>query len=191
MFKDLVLADRSYRGYKPEKRFTKEELLELIDYARLCPASSNKQPLKFCPVWQEDLVPRIQAQTKWAMQLPELHLPYPGQEPTAFIIVCHDTDVVPYHEHYRVDVGITSHTILLAATERGLGGCMIGCFNPKEISRILSLPENILPMLVLALGEPNESISLVDLENGESTAYYRDENGNHYVPKRRLKDIIL
>ena len=46
-------------------------------------------------------------------------------------------------------------------------------------------------MLVVAIGEPKETIVLKEIDEGESIAYYRDENDVHYVPKRKLKDIIL
>lgn len=30
-----------------------------------------------------------------------------------------------------------------------------------------------------------------EIEEGENIAYYRDENDVHYVPKRKLEDIII
>ena len=47
MFKDLVKACRSYRGYDESRKVTREELMEFVDCARLTPASSNKQVLKY------------------------------------------------------------------------------------------------------------------------------------------------
>ena len=48
-----------------------------------------------------------------------------------------------------------------------------------------------MPMLVVAIGEPEEKIVLEDVEPEESTNYYRDEQDVHYVPKRKLKDIVF
>ena len=45
--------------------------------------------------------------------------------------------------------------------------------------------------LVIALGKPKEIVKIVDLPESGSTAYYRDENGVHYVPKRSVKEIII
>ena len=36
-----------------------------------------------------------------------------------------------------------------------------------------------------------EKIVLVDVEPEESTNYYRNEQDVHYVPKRKLKDIVF
>ena len=44
--------------------------------------------------------------------------------------------------------------------------------------------------LVLALGKPVEEVKIVDLPESGSTAYYRDENNVHYVPKRSVEDLI-
>ena len=34
-------------------------------------------------------------------------------------------------------------------------------------------------------------VRIVEIEEGESTDYYRDEAGIHYVPKRKLDDVII
>lgn len=44
MLKDLVKANRSYRGYDESRCVTKEELLEMADCARLAASSVNRQP---------------------------------------------------------------------------------------------------------------------------------------------------
>ena len=92
---------------------------------------------------------------------------------------------------FQKDVGIAAQTILLAAVEMGLGGCMIGNFNPKEIRSALNLPDTLMPVLLVAIGKPDETVVIREIEEGGDTAYYRGENGVHYVPKRKLKDIIL
>ena len=47
MLKELVLKNRSYRGYHEARKVTKEELLEMIDLARQTPSAGNLQPLKY------------------------------------------------------------------------------------------------------------------------------------------------
>ena len=68
---------------------------------------------------------------------------------------------------------------------------MIGNFSPKKLAETMDLPENIVPMLIVAFGKPDEDIVLTEAEAGESLNYYRDEQDTHYVPKRKLNDIIL
>ena len=190
MLKDLVLKNRSYRGYDRSYRFTREQLEAYVDCARFCPSSVNKQPLKYYLAWEEETVSRIQAETRWARALQPTVLPRPGKEPTAFIVICQDATLDPNLNRYMKDVGIVAQTMLLAAVEEGLGGCMIGNFTAGSLRKTLDLPETIHPLLVIALGKPGEKIVLVDVKDGE-TDYYRDGNDVHYVPKRSLADELL
>lgn len=191
MIKDLVIKNRSYRGYNHDRKLTKEELLELVDCARLTASSVNMQPFKYYIAWEEDEVAAIQALTKWARGLPELTLPHPGMEPTGFIVIVQDTAIFESLQRFQKDCGIVAQTMLLRAAEMGLGGCMIGNFPAGTLKETLKLPANLSPLLVLALGEPAEQVVLTEISEGESTGYYRDEQDIHYVPKRRLEDIAL
>lgn len=65
---------------------------------------------------------------------------------------------------------------------------MIGSFRP-ELKAALDLPEALEIALVIALGKGEERIEIVDA--GESVKYYRDEAGNHCVPKRTLGELIV
>ena len=47
MLRDLVLKNRSYRGFDESVRISRETLEGFVDCARLCPSSVNKQPLKY------------------------------------------------------------------------------------------------------------------------------------------------
>lgn len=191
MFKDLVKRNRSYRGYDASYHFTREELMDFVDHARLTPASVNLQPLKYFLAWEPEKVALIGSMIKWARMLPKADLPHKGMEPTGFIVICQDTKVSPALNRFQKDVGIAAQTILLAAAEKELGGCMIGNFNAGEVKEKLGLPENIAPMLVVALGKPAETVILEEIGPDGSTKYYRDDQDRHHVPKRSLNEIIL
>lgn len=188
--KDLVLQNRSYRGYDNSVKQTKAELTALVDYARLMPAARNIQPLKYFLAYEKEIVDRIQKQTKWAGLLSDLDLPFAGEEPTSFIVVLQDVGIDTNLDLFKNDVGIVSAAITLAAVEAGLGCCMIGAFSASGVKEAIDQPENLLPVLVIAIGKPDEKIVLTDAEAG-NVAYYRDEDNVHYVPKRRLEDIIV
>ena len=189
MFKDLVMKNRTYRGYDENYRIDRATLLELIDLTRYTAASANLQPLKYFAAADKETVDKIQSLTKWAGALPQLNLPYPGTRPTAFIVICQDNSISASDGMLK-DVGIVAQTITLGAVEKGLGCCMIGSFNLPKLKEALSLPEHIDPKLVVAIGKPTETIVLTEAIDGKTT-YYRDENGVHYVPKRPLEEIVL
>lgn len=191
MLKDLVIKNRSYRGFDENYSFTKEQLERYIDLTRYTASSVNAQPLKYKIVYEKNEVEAVRPLTRWARALPDMVLPHPNMHATAFIIICQDTDISPNLARYQKDIGIVAQTITLAAVEDGLGGCMIGNFTPDEVKETLNLAENLTPMLIIALGKPAEEIVIKEIDNGESTKYYRDENDIHYVPKRKLKDILI
>ena len=190
-FKDLVVLNRSYRGYDESYRFTREKLMEYVDLTRYTASSVNMQPFKYYIAYEKDEVNTIQSMTKWARALPELNLPYEGKRPTGFIIVCQDTNIFSNTNRFMKDVGIVAQTILLKAVEDGLGGCMIGNYSPEEVKTTLKLDDNIVPLLIIALGKPDEKIIITKIPEDGNTNYYRDEEDVHYVPKRELEDILL
>lgn len=189
MLKELVKQNRSYRSFDGCYEISREILLDLVDCARLTPSTVNMQPFQYFLSYKPETNDIIYPLTAWGRLLPDFDGPAEGHRPTAYIIVCTDKTIGPNVERFRADVGIVSQTIMLAATEKGLGGCMIGNYNPEKVTEALNLPENLMPSLILALGKPDETITLTELEKGGSSRYYRI-NGKHYVPKRKLEDII-
>ena len=188
MLKDLVEKTRSYRSFNPEKEIEKSVILELVDVARKCSAAMNTQPLKYKIVTDKEERSALFKITRWAGKL-GIKLPPEGHEPTAYIVICHDETVAAQRPIFLYDIGIVTQTIMLAATEKGLGGCIIGSATEDEMKCVLGLEEKIVPKLILALGVPDENVEVIDAKDGD-TSYYR-ENGVHYAPKRRLDEIII
>lgn len=117
MLKDLVLKNRSYRGFDESVRISRETLEGFVDCARLCPSSVNKQPLKYFLAWEPEEVEKVQGLTKWARALPEMVLPHPGKRPTGFVVICQNKRIDENLNRYQKDVGIVAQTMLLAAEE--------------------------------------------------------------------------
>ena len=191
MIKDLIKKNRSVRGYDNSRDVTIEELREMVDCARLSASSVNMQPLKYILVNTVDGKARVLKQVSFAAKLSTLKLPHRGSEPMAYIVICQDEQISKSETGFLRDVGIVAQSITLAATELGLGACMLGYFSPDKLRQALDLSENLKPQLVISLGKSVEDIRIVEIEEGESTDYYRDEAGIHYVPKRKLDDVII
>ena len=191
MFLDLVKQARSHRGFRQDRKVTRQELERLVECARFTPAARNDQVLKYYLAEKPETVAAIQPLTKWAGALAELHLPRKGEEPVAYIVICLDGNLAENPAPYQRDVGIVAQTMLLAAAEMGLNGCMIGSFAAGELREKLGLPEAIKPQLLLALGAGTDRIVITDVGEDGSTTYYRDAEDTHYVPKRALEQLIL
>ena len=187
MIKELILKNRSYRSFSRET-VGKENLVKYVDLARVTASSANLQALKYKLVWEKEECHKVFECTKWAGYLPHMEIPPKGHEPTAYVVICIDTDLTKNISGFYKDTGIAAQTIMLAASEDGFGGCMRGSYNEEKLKGTLNLPENVTVSLVLALGRPDEEVVLKDM--CEDIKYYR-ENGVHYVPKRKIEDILL
>ena len=190
MLKDLLLKNRSYRGYDETRAVTREELVDLVEHARLTPSSVNKQALKYYLACEREKTNQIQPLTAWAKALKK-EVPYEGHCPRAFIVICQDTAISTALEAYQKDVGIVAQTMLLRAAELGLGGCMICSFQKNALHEVLKLSENLVPLLVVAIGKPDETIVLEDVNVQGDTTYYRDAQDVHHVPKRTTRELII
>ena len=180
----LLRRNRSYRGYDTSFEVRADQLRRIIETATLCPSARNQQVLRFRPVLRNES-DKVLKHIRLGGALPELHLPFPGTEPQAFIVIC---STVEESKYVDIDLGIVAQTMLLQATELGLGGICIGAFDHAEIKEALNLPYE--PVLVIAIGRPREHIELVECSEGDSLTYYRND-GIHYVPKIRVDDLII
>lgn len=185
--KHLANTTRSYRRFRQIYPVTPELMTQWVDNARVSASVGNKQPLRYRIVTDKEQCAQIFETLTWAAALPDWDGPEPGQRPTGYIIMATDSETFK-GELWRFDAGIAAQTIMLSSTEEGFGGCIMLSFKRGELKKILSMPEDLEPVLVLALGRPIEDIRLVDAVQGDTT-YYRDEQQVHYVPKRKLEDI--
>ncbi|MDR3235400.1 MAG: nitroreductase family protein [Prevotellaceae bacterium] len=185
---ELIVKNRSYRRFYETEQVDEQTLKSLIELARLTPSTRNLQPLKFIisntPARNEKIFPTL----AWAGYLKDWKCPPEGERPSAYIIIVVDKNITPNrHEH---DEGIVSQTILLGAVERGFGGCIIASVKRQELAENLGIGNQYEIALVIALGKPNESVVITEVQN-DDIKYFRDESGIHYVPKRSLNDLIV
>ncbi|MBO4340727.1 MAG: nitroreductase family protein, partial [Bacteroidales bacterium] len=131
----LLKRNRSYRGYDASREVTREDLLKLLEVTRWIGSGMNAQPLRYRLVTGEDAA-NVHPLVKLGAALPEEHLPHPGEEPSAYIVVC------SAHKGRAVDIdlGIAAQSILLKAVEAGLGGIFILNFKAEDIRKALELP---------------------------------------------------
>ena len=160
----LLRRNRSYRGFSGT--VSEAQLRELVGVVPLVASGMNRQ-------------------AKLGAALPEEHLPHPGMEPSAYIVVC---STVPEDKVVDIDLGIAAQSMLLKATEMGLGGIFILNFRREALKEALGLP--LEPVAVIGLGKPAETIFLVPGASPDALAYYR-KDGVHYVPKLAMEDLIV
>lgn len=185
-FLKLVKEARTIRRYR-QKPIPKARLMSLVDCARLSPCGANQQKLKYLVVDDPATKALVFPTIKWAGALTEWEGPAENERPVAYMIILLDKLI---SSAPGVDHGIAAQSIMLAARSEGIGCCMIGAFNKPVLVESLALPASVEPLLILALGEPSETVVIEDLDVDGSTAYYRDEQDVHHVPKRTLEEVL-
>ena len=188
MLRELVLGNRSYRRFHQEVPVDLDLLRELVDLARLSASGANLQPLKYILSNEAGRNAAIFDTLGWAAYLKDWAGPEEGERPAAYIVVLGDTTV---RKSFGVDPGIAAQSILLGATEQGLGGCILASIQRDVLRQALGIAGQYEILLVLALGKPKETVVLDDLGPDGDIKYWRDAGGVHHVPKRALDEIIL
>ena len=186
MIKDIVKKNRSYRRFYAERSIDTETLVSIVDEARLCPSGANRQRLRVAIINDKAECDKIFENLKFAGYLTEWKGPTVNERPAAYFVLCAEAEL---DSILAIDVGIFAQTLLLCATERGIGGCMFRSYNAEKVAEIVSV-EGMKPHLVIALGYPSEQVEIVGVKDGD-IKYYRGEDDVHYVPKLSKEEIVL
>ncbi len=188
MLKDLIRRTRSYRRFHQQEAVDMATLRELVDLGRLSASGQNRQPLKYRLFCDTDSNALIFPHLGWASLLPDWPGPAEGERPSAYVVILGDKEV---HPSAGCDQCIAAQSIMLGATEKGLGGCMIRNVKREPLRQALSIPERFDILLVLALGKPKETVVIDAVGPDGDTRYWRDAEGVHHVPKRSLDEVII
>ena len=185
--RQLVEQTRTYRRFDEKHEVCRETLVSLVDLARLSASGANRQPLKYILVTDPAKRADVYSCLAWAGYLTTWEGPDPGERPAAYIVILGDKEI---SDSFGVDHGIAAQSIMLGATEAGLGGCIIASVKKEKLRSLLDIPRDLEVLLVLALGKPVEKVVIETLANN-NVKYWRDEKRVHHVPKRTLDEIIL
>jgi nitroreductase len=147
---DALLGRRSIRrfGTAPVDETTLKRVLEA---GMAAPSAGNQQPWRFVVLRDPQVRADIAALSPHARMLAEAPLG---------IVVCGDLDAEKHAGFWIQDCSAAVENMLLAAHALGLGAVWLG-FYPREerwrgAQRVLGIPERIIPLAVLALGQPVE-----------------------------------
>jgi len=185
---ELIAKNRSYRRFYEERPVSCGTLWELVELARLCPSAGNLQPLKYVLSCERQRNAVIFRYLRWAGYLQDWAGPEPGERPAAYIVMLGDRRI---SRSFECDAGIAAQSIMLGATERGLGGCMIANVDREGLRRELRIAEHFEIVLVIALGRPKGKVVVEAVGEDGDIRYWRDRQGIHHVPKRALEDLIV
>ena len=148
-FLQLVLSRQSDRAYDKERPVEAEKLERILEAARLAPSACNAQPWKFLASKVGKAAAGL-GMNKFAKDAP-VHILV--VEESANITSLLGGKVKGKH-FPLIDIGIAAAHITLAAENEGLGSCILGWFDEKEIKQLTGIPASKRLLLDIAIGYP-------------------------------------
>ena len=182
--KNAIRNRRSIRRFQ-NKPVPAEALKELADLARLYASGGNMQPMKTAIISKQENVDTVFSSLNWAMYLPGFVI-REDQRPMAYLVLLGDKSI---RTPYQFDLGAMATTVMLAAEGFGLSSCCLAIARKGIVRELLSLPENIEPEVVIALGYVDQQSREIPFEGSQK--YMELPNGDIRVPKRSLEETLI
>lgn len=141
----------SVRRYKSTP-VSMNEILTVLDAARLAPSWENDQPVRYVVASDPEILSKITSietvtsVNSWLKSAPCVIVGVSDPRKSGV------REGLPYH---LVDFGASMENLMLAATSLGLGTCWIGLFNEKRVKSILSIPKDLRVIALTPLGYPD------------------------------------
>jgi nitroreductase len=146
-FYETIKLRRSIRAYKMDP-VEDDKLVRILNAARLAPTAANKQPFSLIVIKNEQVKHKLKDaySQEWFYTAPVI------------ICACALPDTAWKRNDGRgyvdVDVAIAMDHLILAASAEGLGTCWIAAFKPEVVKDVLSIPDNLEPLILTPLGYP-------------------------------------
>ena len=185
---ELIVTSRTCRRFQSSVGLTEGILADLVNMARLSPNARNAQALRYAIVTEPAARREVFGLLTLGGAFKPEQRPTVEQQPGGYIVVLGPEKLDAFG---LMDVGIAAQSVNLAANASGLACCMVGAFKNPALRKLLDAPADLDPKLVLALGVPAEDRQIAPLDEHGDTAYFRDDHGVHWVPKRALEDLIV
>ena len=152
-FLQLVLSRQSDRAYDKERPVEADKLERILEAGRMSPSACNAQPWKFVVITDRELALKIgKAAAGLGMNK------FAKDAPVHILIVEESANITSLlggkvkDKHFPlIDIGIAAAHITLAAESEGVGSCMLGWFDEKEMKRLTGIPASKRVLLDLSL----------------------------------------
>jgi len=153
-FLELVKSRQSDRAYDTTRAVELEKLERILEAARLAPSACNAQPWKFVVVTDKELSNKVgKATSGLGMNK------FAKDAPVHILVVEESANITSLlggkvkNKHFPlIDLGIAAAHIILAAESEGLGSCILGWFDEKEIKSLTGIPASKRLVLVITIG---------------------------------------
>jgi nitroreductase len=151
---NAIFNRRSIRKYL-DKAVEEEKIQKMLKAAMYAPSARDTQPWQFIAITEREMLNKIRQIHPYANMLAEAPLA---------ILICGDKTFEPNEGYLNTNCSAATQNLLLATYDLGLGSVWLGVFPRKErmqsIADLFKLPENIIPISLVAIGYPDEKKSM-------------------------------
>jgi len=152
---DLIQKRQSVRKYS-DRPVEREKIMQIIEAVRLAPSACNSQPWKLVIVDDPELKEKVARATfSPAVAFNRFTL----EAPVIAVLVIEKPKLITQiggrikdQEYPYYDIGIAAENFCLQATELGLGTCILGWFDEKQLKALLQIPKSKKIGLLITLG---------------------------------------
>lgn len=150
-FLELVEKRYSCRNFSV-KEVELEKIERILEVARLAPTARNYQPQRLLILNEKEQLQKLSSCTQYGWNAPVIIIVFYDK------LVSYKRDKYDEWEFGDIDISIVTTHMMLEAQNLGLGTTWIGSFDPKKLIELYEVPENLVPVAILAVGYPsNES----------------------------------
>jgi len=163
-FKALSENRHSVRSYLPDAIET-EKLNIILETMRLAPSAGNGQSWKFFAVTDKKLIDAIA----------EVTLSKFVSEAPCVLVACGKGDSIMRsgHDVTTVDVSIAMTIGMMAATDLGLGSCLIASHEQEPVCKILGLDDEWRIPMICTLGYQNGEVQVREKKPFEEVCFIK------------------
>jgi nitroreductase len=158
---ELIRTRQSDRSYS-DKPVENEIIDRILEAGRMAPSACNTQPWKFIVVNDPELKTRLSEAA--SARLLGMNS-FVNQAPLLLVVIREKANMssrigatVKNKDYSLIDLGIASENICLQARAEGIGSCMIGWFDEKQVKNILGIPASKRVELIITLGYPAKEL---------------------------------
>lgn len=149
---EIIKSRRSIRKFQ-KKEIPEQIIDKLIESLIWAPSAGNLQSRKFYFVFAEKI--------KKDLAKAALGQDFIVQAPLVIVACTDDKISWRYGDRgknlYSIcDVSASIQNLMLVAESENLGSCWIGAFDETKVAKILNLPVNLRPIVILPVGYPAE-----------------------------------
>ena len=156
---EALFSRRSVRSFKHDP-VSEEDLHDILRAGMQAPSARNEQPWHFIVITDPEIlqaIPKFHPYSKMLLDAP------------LAILVCSDKKLLKSSASWVQDCSAATQNMLLAIHAKGLGGVWLGVYpNPDRVGGmrdLFSLPEEITPVSLVAVGHPEAIPEPVDRFN--------------------------